>query len=29
MVKKVAHIGLLVKSLDETAKLYGDLFGAT
>jgi len=29
MVKKVAHIGLLVKSLDETARLYGDLFGAT
>jgi methylmalonyl-CoA epimerase len=29
MVKKVAHIGLLVKSLDEAAKLYGDLFGAT
>jgi len=28
MVKKVAHIGLLVRSLDETAKLYGDLFGA-
>jgi len=29
MIKKVGHIGLLVKSLDETAKLYRDLFGAT
>jgi len=29
MVKNVAHIGLLVRSLDETARLYGDLFGAT
>jgi len=29
MVREVSHIGLLVKSLDETAKLYGDLFGAT
>jgi len=28
MVKKVDHIGLLVRSLDETAKLYRDLFGA-
>ncbi len=28
MVKKVDHIGLLVRSLDETAKLYADLFGA-
>lgn len=29
MVKNIAHIGLLVKSLDETARLYGNLFGAT
>lgn len=29
MIKGIAHIGLLVKSLDEAAKLYGDLFGAT
>jgi methylmalonyl-CoA/ethylmalonyl-CoA epimerase len=29
MVKNVAHIGLLVRSLDETARLYEDLFGAT
>lgn len=29
MVKKVDHIGLLVRSLDETARLYRDLFGAT
>ena len=28
MVKGVDHIGILVRSLDETAKLYGDLFGA-
>jgi len=29
MVKKVDHIGLLVRSLDETARLYEDLFGVT
>ena len=29
MVKQVGHIGLLVESLDETAKLYQELFGAT
>ena len=29
MIKGIAHIGLLVKSLDEAAKLYGDLLGAT
>ena len=29
MVKGIAHIGLLVKSIDETAKIYVDLFGAT
>ncbi|MCK4221669.1 MAG: methylmalonyl-CoA epimerase, partial [Dehalococcoidia bacterium] len=27
--KQVGHIGLLVESLDETAKLYQELFGAT
>ena len=29
MVKQVGHVGLLVESLDETAKLYQELFGAT
>ena len=28
MVKGVGHIGILVKSLDETLRLYRDLFGA-
>jgi methylmalonyl-CoA/ethylmalonyl-CoA epimerase len=29
MVKQVGHIGVLVKNLDEAAKIYQDFFGAT
>ena len=29
MVKQVGHIGVLVKNLDESAKIYQDFFGAT
>ena len=29
MAKQVGHIGVLVKNLDESAKIYQDFFGAT